>query len=96
MDNTGKSVNGQLVHVSTRQKHWAQRANESEEATIQAMFPELFVPLTSNQTAQSSSDEETSSDESNHSSQVSSQNIIGKLPHLNQPKAGLKTHVGCF
>lgn len=80
INENGVSVNGQMVHTSTRRKHWANSEPETEETALRALFPHLSISQPRNNSPpHSTSDADTSSDESEDLADINSHAIICEL-----------------
>ncbi|KAH9815159.1 hypothetical protein DFH28DRAFT_928266 [Melampsora americana] len=71
-----------MVHISTHQKHWASQAPDSDEATVRAMFPNLFVTSPKKTTVQENHSEESSTDEEDNSPSVNTYTIIHHIMYF--------------
>lgn len=73
----GESINGQMIHSSTRRKHWAKSEPETEETALWALFPHLSISQArNNPPPKPTSDTETSSDESEDLADINSQAVM--------------------
>ncbi|KAH9807676.1 hypothetical protein DFH28DRAFT_1146237 [Melampsora americana] len=82
INDKGESVNGQMVHISTRQRHWAHQDPETEEAIVRGMFPKLFAKSPDSTINKSNNDDESSSEESKRSETISTYTIIQHIMYF--------------